>query len=128
MYRFTFHGINGDRDQLYHYARDRDQAIKALGPCVLDSVVPGADSYKGSLFYNHLLTQGNKDTACIIDSSMSREERIKYALEIASTSQLVERSKLSPFSFMDQRAIDHLTRDSMDFTSHKKEWSNETEL
>ena len=108
MYWFTFHGINGDRDQLYHYARDQDKAIKALGPRILDSVIPGlscqipaADSNKGSLFYNHLLTQGNKDTDCSIDSSMSREERIKYALEIASASPLVERSKLSPFSFVD---------------------------
>ena len=96
MYWFTLHGIDGDRDQLYHYTRDRDKAIKALGPRVLDSIVPGlsrqipaADSNKGSLLYNHLLTQGNKDTDCSIDSSMSREERIKYALDIASTSQLV---------------------------------------
>ena len=58
---------------------------------------------------------------------MSREERIKYALEIASASQLVERSKISLFSFMDQRAIDHLTRDSMNFISCKKEWSKETD-
>ena len=93
MYQFTFHGIDGDRDQLYHYARVWDQATKKLGPHVLDSVVPGlsrqnpaADTNKGSLSYNHLLTQGNKDTNCSIDSSMSRKERIKYALEIASTS------------------------------------------
>ena len=96
MYRFTFHGIDGDRDQLYHYARVHDQAIKRLGPRVLVSIVPGlsrqnpaADTNKGSLSYNHLLTQGNKDTDCSIDSSMSREERIKYALYMASASQLV---------------------------------------
>ena len=134
MYWFTFQGIDGDRDQLYNYTRDRDKAIKALGPRVLDSIVPGlscqippADPNKGSLFYNPLLTQGNKDTDCSIDSSMSREERIKYALEIASASRLVEQLKLSPYSFIDQRVIDRLTRDSMDFISRKKDWSNETD-
>ena len=126
MYQFTFHGIDGDRDQLYNYTRDRDKAIKALGPRVLDSVIPGlsqqiptADLNTGPLSFDHLLTQGNEDTNCSIDPSMSREERIKYALDIASTSQLVERSKLGPFSFLDQRGIDHLTRGSMDLTSCK---------
>ena len=111
MYQFTLHGIDSDRDLLYHYARAKDQALKALGPPVLDSIVPGLSCQnpaadKGPLSFDHLLTQGNKDTYCSIDSSLSREERIKYALEIASASQLVERYKLSPFSFVDRRAID----------------------
>ena len=79
MYQFTFHGIDGDRDQLYHYARVWDTAIKTLGPHILDSVVPGlsrqnptADKNKGSLSFDHLLKQGNKDTDCSIDSSLSR--------------------------------------------------------
>ena len=97
MYQFTFHGVDSDRDLLYHYARARDQALKMLGPRVLDSIVPGLSRQnpaadKGPLSFNHLLTQGNKDTDCSIDSSMSREERIKYALDMASASQLVEKS------------------------------------
>ena len=111
--------MDSNRDQLYHYARARDQALKTLGPRVLDSIVPGLSRQhpaadKGPLSFDHLLTQGNKDTNCSIDSSMSREERIKYVLDIASASQLVEKPKLSPFSFIDQRSVDHLTRDSMD--------------
>ena len=134
MYRFTLHGIDGDRDQLYNYARDRDKAIKALGPRVLDSVVPGlsqqiptTDLSTDPSSYDHLLTQGKDDADCGIDLSMSREERIKYALDIASASLLVERSKLGPFSFLDQRGIDRLTRGSMDLTSRKKEWGNESD-
>ena len=104
MYQFTLHGVDIDRDLLYHYARARDQALKTLGPRVLDSIVPGLSRQnpaadKGPLSFDHLLTQGNKDIDCSIDS---REERIKYALDMASTSQLVEKSKLSPFSFIDQ--------------------------
>ena len=76
---------------------------------------------------DHLLKQGNKDTNCSIDSSMSREERIKYALDMASASQLVEKSKLSLFSFLDQRAVDCLTRGSMDLSSCKKDKSNSSD-
>ena len=97
MNRFTFHGVDKEKDQLYNYARDRDKAIAALGSCVLDSVVPSlcrqvpaTGSIQGSLFYDHLLTKGDKETTCSLDSAMGREERIKYALEVASASQLVE--------------------------------------
>ena len=86
---------------------------------------PAAD--KDPLSFDHLLTQGNKDIDCSIDSSMTREERIKYALDMASASQLVEKSKLSPFSFIDQRAVDRLTRGSMDLSSRKKDWGNESD-
>ena len=41
MYQLTFHGLDSDRDLLYHYSGARDQAIKTLGPRVLDSIVPG---------------------------------------------------------------------------------------
>ena len=85
--------MDSDSDQLYYYARARDQALKTLGPHVLKSIVPGLSHQnpaadKGPLSFDHLLTQGNKDTDCSIDSSMSREERIKYALDTAFTSQL----------------------------------------
>ena len=83
MNRFTFHSVDQDGDQLYSYARDRDKALTALGPRIFDSVAPGLNRQvpttgpdAGSLSYNHLLTEGNKDTSCSIDSSMSREERI----------------------------------------------------
>ena len=37
----TFNGVDQDKDQLYNYARDQDKAIAALGPHVLNSVIPG---------------------------------------------------------------------------------------
>ena len=100
---FTFHGVNRDRDQLYNFTRDRDKALTALGPRIFDSIVPslshkvpttGPDA--GCLSYQPLLTQGNKETTYSLDSTMSREERLYFANEIAVTSQLVELSKLSP--------------------------------
>ena len=110
MNQFTFHGVDQDGDQLFNYARDRDKALTTLGPRIFDSVapclshqVPATGPDAGSLSYNHLFTQGNKETSCSIDSAMSREERINYANEVASASQLVEMSKLSPFSFFNQK-------------------------
>ena len=79
------------------------------------------------MFYNYLFTNDNKETAGSLDSAMGREERINYALEVTSASKFVELSKSSPFSFMDQRNLDRLTRNSMDFASRKKDWSNETD-
>ena len=58
---------------------------------------------------------------------MKREERIKYALDTASASQLVEQSKLSPFSFLDQRSVDRLTWGSMDLSSCKKDKINSSD-
>ena len=123
MYRFSFHGIDSETDQLYKFARDRDRAIKALGPRVLDSVVPGLSQQIPATdpsSFDHLLTQGKDDADCGMEFSMSREQRIKFAMDTASPSQLVEKSKLGPFSFLNQRGIDRLTRGSIDITSHKK--------
>ena len=68
MYGFNFHGIDSEADQHYRYARDRDKAIKALGPRVLDSVVPGlsqqiptTDLCTDPSSDDHLLTQGKDD-------------------------------------------------------------------
>ena len=132
MYQFTFHGVDRDRDQLYYYARARDQALKTLGPRVLDSIVPGLSRQNPAadalaLSFDHLLTQGNKKSDCSIDSSMNREERIKYALDTASASQLVEQSKLSLFSFLDQRSVDCLTWGSMDLSSRRKDKVNSSD-
>ena len=55
---------------------------------------------------------------------MNRAERTKYALDTASASQLVEKSKLSPFSFLDQRLVDCLTWGSTDLLSPKKDKNN----
>ena len=96
MNRFTFHGVDKEKDQLYNFARDRDKAMAALGPRVLDSVVPGLSRQvpatglnQGFLFYDHLLTNDGKETAGSHDSAMDREERINYALEVASASKFV---------------------------------------
>ena len=37
MNRFTFHGVNHERDLLYNYARIRDKALTALGPSIFDN-------------------------------------------------------------------------------------------
>ena len=91
MYQFTFHGVDREKDQLYYFARARDQALKTLGPRVLDAVVPGLSHQNPAadaltLSFDHLLTQGNNKPDCGIDSSMNREERIKYSLDVAATS------------------------------------------
>ena len=132
MYQLTFHGVDRDRDQLYYYARARDQALKTLGPRVLDSIVPGLSRQNPAadalaLSFDHLLTQGNKKSDCGIDSSMKREERIQYALDVASASQIVEQSKLSPYSFLDHRSVDCLTWGSMDLSSRRKEKVNSSD-
>ena len=107
MNRFTFHGVDHERDLFYTYTRDRDKALSALGHRIYDSIVPGISSKipatgleQDSLFYDHLLTNDGKAIAASLDSSMTREERIKYALDIASASQFVEKSKFSLFNFL----------------------------
>ena len=95
---------------------------------MLDTIVPGLNcstpatgSDTGSLDYQHLLASGNKATACSFDLFMSTEERLKYANDIAVTSRIVEQSKLSPFSFLDQKCIDRLTRSSIDLKPRKRD-------
>ena len=134
MNRFTFHGVDQDKDQLYTYARDRDKALSALGHRIYNSIFPGL-SRKGlatgldqdSLFYDHLLTNDGKEIAGSLDSSTDREDRIKYALDVATASKFVELSKSSPYSFMDQRQLDCVTRNSMDFASRNKLLSTQTD-
>ena len=129
-----FHRVDQERDHLYNYARDRDKALSALGHRIFDSIVPGL-SHKiratgldqDSLFYDHLLMNDGKAIAGSLDSSMDREERIKYALDVASASKVVELSKSSPYSFLDQRQLDRLTRNSMDFVSRNKLLSTQTD-
>merc|ERR1711873_231290 len=58
---------------------------------------------------------------------MKRKERIQYALDMASASQIVEQSMLSPFSFLDQRSVDHLTWGSMDLSSRRKDKVNSSD-
>ena len=98
-----------------------------MRPWGLDSVVPSLSCQvpatglnQGSLFYDHLLTNDDKETTGSLDSAMGREERIKYALEVASASKLVEMSKSSPYSFIDQRNLDRLTRNIIGFCISQK--------
>ena len=76
---------------------------------------------KGTLSYQHLLASGNKSTTCSFDLFTSTEERLKYANNIAVTSRIVEQSKLSPFSFLDQKGIDRLTRSAIDLKPRKSD-------
>ena len=126
--------VDHEKDLLYNYARDRDRTLTALGPRIFDTVVPGLSHSipttgpdAGSLSYQHLLALGNKATACSFDSLMSREERLKYANYIDVTCQIVEQSEFSPFSFLDHRSIDRLTRSSIDLKPHKKDWMSNSD-
>ena len=131
MNRYTFHGVDLERDHFYTYARDRDKALSALGHQIYDSIVPGLSSKipatgleKDSLFYDHLLTNDGKAITGSLDSFMTREEGIKYALDVASASKVVE---LSKSSFLDQRQLDCLTGNSIDSESRNKFSSTQTD-
>ena len=99
MNRYTFHGVDQERDHFYTYARDRDKALSALGHRIFDSIVPGLSSKvpatgleQDSLFFDNLLTKDGKAITGSPDSFMTREEGIKYAMDIASASKAVELS------------------------------------
>ena len=128
MRHFTFHGVDNDKNVVYDYARDRDKALSALGPRILDAIVLGLTLSTtttglelGSLDYQHLLASGNQATAYSFDSSLSNKGRLQYAHDIAAASKMVEMLKLSPFSFLDQRGIDRLTRASIDLKPRKRD-------
>ena len=111
MQRQSFRGVDLDNDHYYTYARDRDRALSHLGPRIYDSVVPGLSSKvqatsveKDALFFHNLLTNDGSSQ----DTFMSKEVGIKYALDIASASKVVELSASSPYSFLDQRQLDRL--------------------
>ena len=132
---FTFHGVDNDRDEVYNFAKDRDKALSALGPRILDAIVPGLKRSttttgpdSGSLDYQHLLASGNQVTTCSFDSPLSNEGRLQYAHDIAVTSKMVEQSKLSPFSFLDHRSIDRLTRASIDLKPRKRNMMSQDRL
>ena len=134
MNHFTFHGVDHKRDLFYTYARDRDKALSALDHRIYNSMVPSLSSKipatgleKDSLFYDHLLTNDGKAIAGSLDSFMTREEGIKYALDVASASKAVELSKSSPYSFLDQRQLDRLTGNSMNSESRNRFSSTQTD-
>ena len=85
MKHFTFHGVDNDRDEVYNFAKDRDKALSALGPRILDAIVPGLKCNStttgpdlGSLDYQHLLTSGNQVTACSFGTPLLDEDRLQY--------------------------------------------------
>ena len=107
---FIFHSVDKDQGDLYTYAKDRDKALESLGPWILDAALPGlsnsvpttgAEMPNGYLSYQHLLVSGNKKTSCSSDLLQSRDTRLKYANDITVASQIVDRTKLSPYSFLD---------------------------
>ena len=104
MQRQSFHGVDLEKDHFYTYARDRDRALSALGNRIYDSVVPGLSSKvqatsaeKDALFFDNLLTNDGKALASSHDTFMSKEVGIKYALDVASTSKVLELSASSPY-------------------------------
>ena len=93
MQRYTFHGVDLERDHFYTYARDRDKALSALGHRIYDSVIPrlsskiqATSSEKDALFFDNLLTNDGKALSSSLDTFMTKEEGIKYALDVASAS------------------------------------------
>ena len=80
--------------------------MEAALPGLSNSVpITGAEMPNGSLSYQHLLASGNKVTPCSADSLMSKEERLRYVNDIAVASKIVDQSKLSPYLFLDSKAI-----------------------
>ena len=132
---FTFHRVDQDRDEVYTFTKDWNKALSALGPQVLDAIVPGLKRSttttgpdSGSLDYQHLLASGNQVNACSFDSPLSNEGRLQYAHDIAAASKMVEMSKLSPFSFLDHSSIDRLTRASIDLKPRKRNMMSQNRL
>ena len=81
----------------------------------------------GSLSYQHLLVSGKKKTSCSSDLLQSRDSRLKYANDIAVTSQIVDRLKLSPYWFLDSKNIDRLTKSFKDLKPHKRNFMENSE-
>ena len=126
---FVFPGVDKDHGDIYTYAKDRDKAIQSLGSRIMDAALPGlsnsvpttgAEIPNGYLSYQHLLVSGKKKTSCSSDLLQSRESRQKYANDIAVTFRIVDRSKLSPYSFLDSKNIDRLTKSTIDLKPRKR--------
>ena len=126
--------MDRDIDHSCAYAKDRDRALAHLGPRICDSVVPGLSSKvqattveRDALFFDKLLTSDGKALASSQDTFMSKEVGIKYALDVAAASKVVELSLSNPYSFLDQRQLDRLTGNSMNSESCNKVTSTHTD-
>ena len=88
----------------------------------LSNSVPttGTEMPNGSLSYHHLSVSGKKTTSCSSDLLKSRESRLKYTNDVVVTSKIVDRSKLSPYLFLDSKKIDRLTKSSIDLKPRKR--------
>ena len=134
MQRYSFRGVDRNNNHSCAYAKDRDRALAHLGPRICDSVIPGLSSKvqatsveKDALFFDNLLTNDGKALASSHDTFMSKEVGIKYALDVASASKVVELSMSSPYSFLNQRQLDRLTGNSMNSDSGNKVTSTHTD-
>ena len=94
------------QEYLYKYATDRDKAVQSLGPRILDTALPGlsnsvpttgAEMPNSYLSYQYMLVSGKKKNSYSSDLLQSRDCRLKYANDIVVPSQIVDRSKLSPY-------------------------------
>ena len=68
----------------------------------------------------HLLVTGKKTTPCSVGLFSIKEERLQYVHDVAVTQRVLDQSKLSPFSFLDSRNIDKLTKTSINLATHSK--------
>ena len=102
----------------------------------MDAALPGlsnsvpttsAEMPNGYLPYQHLLVSGKKETSCSSDQLQFRDSRLKYAYDIVVTSQIVDRSKLGPYSFLDSKNIDRLTKSTIDLKPHKRKFLENSE-
>ena len=134
MQRYSFRGVDRDIDHSYTYAKDRDRALAHLGPRIYDSIIPGLSSKvqattmeRDASFFDKLLTSDGKALASSQDTFMSKEVGIKYVLDVAAASKVVELSSSNPYSFLDQRQLDRLTGNSMNSESRNKVTSTHTD-
>ena len=73
MDHFIFHGVDQEHEDLYTFAKAKDQALKSLGPRILDAALPGLTSKTpstGSTQSNgslHLQVMPDKGNPCSVE-------------------------------------------------------------
>ena len=92
-----------------------------MGPRIMDTVFPlQVQKCQMVIYPTNICWPQVKKTFCSSDLLQSRDSRLKYAQDIAVTSQIVDRPKLSLLSFLDSKSIDRLKKSSIDLKPHKR--------
>ena len=121
--------MDKDYNHVNTFPKDRDKVLFKAGPKLVKADLPSlsssvhtTDPYtsEGSLSYQHLLVSGKKATPCSVGLFSTKEERLQYVFDTAVTQRVLDKSKLSPFSFLDSRNIDKLTKTSINLAPRSK--------